>query len=409
MAARNPVTPVFITVFLDMLGVGIIIPVLPALFMSPDSSLLPTGVSHHERSILYGLLTAIYPLMQFFGAPILGALSDRHGRKPLLQLSLWGTLAGYLLFGLALHFEHLPLLFFSRALPGFTGGNISIVMSALSDIATPENRTKYFGLIGMAFGLGFILGPAMGGVLADNSLLPWFDHATPFWFTAALTLLNIILVKRNFPETNTNRRAAALTLLAGVSNLRKAFGSENLRQIFLVSLLLSLGFSFYTQFFSVYLLQQFGVTEKNIGIIFGWVGIWLAFTQGFTARKMALYAQPTQILRWTTLLLALAIWTTLLPTQLWMMFLINPFIATFQGLTAPNLTTVVSIQAKPEEQGEIMGINQSMVSVGQFLPALIAGYLNSVNGAYPIVAGGLFTLLGWMAYLNFYKQHKNPG
>jgi DHA1 family tetracycline resistance protein-like MFS transporter len=367
--------------------------------MAPDTSILPSGASHYDRSILYGYLTAIYPAFQFFGAPMLGALSDRFGRKPMLQMSLLGTLLGYLLFGWAILLKNLPLLFFSRALPGFTGGNISIVMSALSDIATPENRTKYFGLVGMAFGLGFILGPAIGGVLADSSVLPWFNHATPFWFTAILTLVNLLLVQRNFPETNLTRRETALSLFAGFTNLGKAFKSVNLRQIFAVSLLLSLGFSFFTQFFSVYLIQKFAVSEKQIGLIFGWVGIWLAFTQGFTARKLAKYTKPNEILRWSIPLLALAVLATLAPNQLWLLYIVNPFISTFQGLTAPNLTTIVSTHASPQEQGEIMGINQSMVSVGQFIPALAAGYLNSINGSFPILAGSIFIFCAWPIYL----------
>jgi MFS transporter, DHA1 family, tetracycline resistance protein len=395
--SRSPVTAVFLTVFIDLLGVGIIIPVLPSLFLSADSSILPPGTSHFDRSVLYGYLTAIYPAMQFFGAPILGSLSDRFGRKPMLQISLLGTLIGYLLFGYAILTQNLVLLFISRALPGFTGGNISIVMSALSDIATPENRTKYFGLVGMAFGLGFILGPAIGGILADNHVVSWFDHATPFWFTAGLTVLNILLVQWNFPETNTRRRHTAVGFLTGVDNLRKAFSSPNLRTIFTVSLLLSLGFSFFTQFYSAYLIQQFGATERQIGLVFGWIGIWLAFSQGFTARKLSAGYRPHQILRWSILLLSVAIVATLAPRQLWLMYLVNPFIATFQGLTAPNLTTAVSMQASAEEQGEILGINQSMVSVGQVIPAIIAGYLNSMNGAYPILAGALFTFLGWIA------------
>ncbi|MBU6343622.1 MAG: MFS transporter [Bacteroidetes bacterium] len=399
MKQRTPLGAIFLTVFLDMLGVGIIIPVLPALFMSPETSLLPPDTPHFDRSVLYGYLMAIYPAFQFFGAPILGALSDRYGRKPLLQFSLLGTLLGYLLFGWAILLKNLPLLFFSRALPGFTGGNISIVMSALSDIATPENRPKYFGLIGMAFGLGFILGPAIGGILADSTLLPWFSHATPFWFTAILTLLNILLVQRNFMETLPGSRESKLNLGAGFQNLRKAFESVNLRQIFVVSLLLSLGFSFYTQFYSVFLIQKFGIKEREIGLIFGWIGIWLAFTQGFTTRRLAKVATPLQVLRWSIPFVALTVALTLLPDHLWWMYLINPVMATFQGLTAPNLTTVVSTHAAPEEQGEIMGINQSMVSVGQIIPALAAGYLNTINGSFPILAGSLLLFAGWLVLL----------
>ncbi|MBK8557549.1 MAG: MFS transporter [Lewinellaceae bacterium] len=399
---RSPLYPVFLTVFLDMLGVGIIIPVLPSLFISPESSILPAGTTIADASVLYGYLIAVYPLMQFFGAPALGALSDRYGRKPMLMISLFGTLIGYLLFGWAIMIKNVPLLFLSRALPGFTGGNISIVYSAISDMTQgrPADRPKYFGLVGMAFGLGFIMGPALGGLMADPSVVSWFDHSTPFWFTAILTFVNIGLLWQIFPETLKTRRTTRINLFTGFRNISKAFGSPNLRGIFTVSLLLSLGFSFFTQFFSVYLIQRFGMSVKDIGLVFAWVGIWLVFTQGFTVRRLSVKYSSTQILRWSILLLSITLPLLLLPSYGWNVLWINPFIATFQGITAPNLTTVVSAQASPEEQGEVLGINQSMISVGQMVPPVIAGYLSSLNGAYPIIASGITIFIGWLVYMS---------
>ncbi len=412
MSKRSPLLPVFLTVFLDMLGIGIIIPVLPALFVSEDTSFLPLETSMATRSILYGYLIAVYPLMQFFGAPVLGALSDRYGRRPMLTISLIGTMIGYLLFGTAILMKNLPLLFFSRALPGFTGGNVSIVYSAISDLTVrePQSRPKYFGLVGMAFGLGFILGPALGGVLADNTVVSWFNHSTPFWFTASLTLVNLVLLWQIFPETLKTRRESPINFLSGVANIRKAFSSPNLRGIFTVSLLLSLGFAFFTQFFSVYLMQHFSMQEKEIGLFFGWIGIWLVFTQGFTVRRISSKVASRDVLKYSILLLSLSIPLVLIPTNPWYILWINPLIATFQGLTTPNLTTVVSAQASAQEQGEILGINQSMISVGQMVPPLIAGYLNSINGALPILTSGITIFIGWVAYisLRLRQQKSNP-
>jgi len=261
-----------------MLGVSIVIPVIPGLFFSETSDFFDPTVSENFRSILYGWLAAAYPLMQFFGAPYLGALSDRYGRKPILAISLVGTMIGYVLFAIAIIRQDIFLLFFSRMLPGFTGGNISIALSAIADISTPEDKTKNFGLVGAAFGLGFILGPAIGGFLADSTVVSWF---------AGLTLINLLLVQFRFPETLKEKQMTPLSMFTGFRNIATSFRTPHLRTIFIVVLLIGLGFSFFTQFFSVFLFQKFSYTEKSIGLLYGWVGIWLVITQGLIVRRMS--------------------------------------------------------------------------------------------------------------------------
>ena len=269
MERRSLVSIIFLTVFLDMLGISIIIPVIPALFFDPATSFFDTGIDAETRSILYGFLVAAFPFMQFFGAPVLGALSDRHGRRPILLISLVGTFVGYLLFAVAILIQDIYLLFFSRMLPGFMGGNVAIIMSAMSDVSSPEEKAKNFGLVGAAFGLGFILGPTIGGILADDGIVSWFDHATPFWFTALLTLLNIVLVLTSFKETLATFNQRKVSLLSGVKNVATAFKDKNLSRVFTIVLLLAIGFTFFTQFFSVLLIEKFSYSEKDIGFCMG--------------------------------------------------------------------------------------------------------------------------------------------
>lgn len=401
---RSPLLIIFLTVFIDLLGVGIIIPVLPALFFDPATSIFGQEVGETYRSVLYGLLLASFPFMQFFGAPMLGALSDRHGRKPILTISLLGTMLGYLLFAWAIFSKNLPLLFFARMLPGFTGGNISVILSSIADVSDERSKAKNFGLVGMAFGLGFILGPTLGGILADNTVVSWFDHATPFWFTALLTLVNIISVQFSFRETLQKQRQSRISLFTGFRNVAASMRLPRLRVIFSVVLLLSLGFTFFTQFFSVYLIQKFSFSEKNIGFLYGWIGLWLAFTQGFVVRRLANRFASHQLLNVTILMLSLALGAILLPDVAGWFYVINPCVAIFQGITAPNLTAVVSSQAGPEQQGEILGINQSMQSLGQVIPPVIAGYINAINGNLPILTGALLTLAGWLVYVFLFNR-----
>lgn len=403
LSNRNIILPIFLTVFIDMLGVGIIIPVLPALFFEQESMIFSPDVAFETRSLLYGLLLASYPFMQFFGAPILGTLSDRHGRKPLLQISLAGTFLGYLVFGYAVASQNIPLLFISRMLPGFTGGNISIVFSAIADVSDESSKARNFGLVGMAFGLGFILGPTLGGILADPTMVSWFTPATPFLFTACLTLINILLVQYNFRETLAERRQTAVNIFKGVGNIARSFRAPNLRVIFTVVLFTSLGFTFFTQFFSVLLIEKIGVRIKDVGLLFGWIGLWLVITQGVTVRILSRKYASATVLRVSLLMLSIAVAAVMLPSALWMFYLVNPFIATFQGITSPNLTAVVSSQVARDQQGEILGINQSMQSLGQILPALIGSYLNTIDVHVPLMAASGFILLGWIVYIVVFK------
>lgn len=400
--SRSPLFTIFLTVFIDMLGVGIIIPVLPALFFDPETSIVPLSMADDERAFLYGALLAVFPLMQFFGAPMLGSLSDRFGRKPVLLVTQVGTLLGYLLLAFAILWQNLPLLFFSRMLPGFTGGNIAVILSSIADVSDDQDKARNFGLVGMAFGIGFILGPTLGGILADDTILSWFTPATPFWFTAILTFFNVLFILYAFPETLKQKREVAVNPFTGFRNLAVSFGTPNLRRIFIVVLLLSLGFTFFTQFFAVYLIQDFTYSEKDIGFLFGWVGIWLAFTQGVLVRRLSKRYPPQQILTYSILGLSASLVFVLLPDTTLGLYLLNPLIAIAQGITSPNLTATISMQASEDQQGEILGINQSMQSLGQLIPSIIGGYLITFGSSLPIWVGSGLILLGWLVFILFF-------
>ena len=388
-----------------MLGIGIIIPVIPALFFDSSTSFFTGTLSYQDRSVIYGFLLASFPIMQFFGAPILGALSDRHGRKPLLMISLFGTMIGYFLFAIALLRGQLWLLFFSRLLPGFTGGNISIVYSSIADVSEGSDRTKNFGMIGMAFGLGFILGPAIGGILADSSIVSWFNPSTPFWFTTVLTFINIVLLILLFPETLKEKGSRAVSLFTGVKNIAYSFKMPNLRSIFSVALLFSLGFTFFTQFFAVALIEKFDYTEKDIGLFYAWVGIWLVFTQGFLVRILAKKNyKPSTLLKFTMLTLSIGLLLVIFPDEVHWEYLFAPIIAISHGITTPNLLSTISAQASNDQQGSILGINQSMQSIGAAIPPIVGGYLTALNFHYPLIASAAIVFLAWLLFL--FTAHK---
>lgn len=402
-SSARSVLPLLLTIFLDVVGLGIAIPILAVIFISKTESILPPDIDPRLRPLLYGLLIAAYPFAQFFGAPILGALSDQHGRKKLLLLSLAGTAAGYVLFAIGIVLRSIPLLFLSRILDGFTGGNISIAQSAMADTSDTSSKTRAFGLMGMTFGLGFILGPTLGGILSDSTIVSWFSPSVPFWFAALLTILNMALLSTFFKETLHTQIHTPVTILTGIRNIRKAFTTRGIRTVFFILFLFFLGVNIFQQFFQIYLIEAFSFTQGDIGMMFGFIGLCIALTQGLVVRPISRRFEPAQVLRFSLLGVGIALPFLLLPTQSIWLYAVIPFTALFQGLTFPNSTALVSNLIGKESQGEGLGLNQSVQAVAQMLPPILAGTVAYLHPGLPIVLASFFVLLSWIFFLTLYS------
>lgn len=398
--------PLYLTVFLDVVGLGIAIPTLSIILLDPAQSILAPETSSAWRNILYGFMIASYPFAQFFGAPMLGTLSDKYGRKKLLLVSLLGTMIGYALFALGIYLRSIELLFISRLLDGFTGGNISIAQSAIADTSTPQTKARDFGLMGMMFGLGFILGPFIGGKLSDTDILPWFTLATPYWFAAILTLVNMVLLGLFFRETLHTQIHTAITPLTGLKNFVRAFSLPGLRAVFLMSFLFSVGFTFFTQFFNVFLIERYSFDQGDIGNVFGMFGLCMALTQGIIVPPVTKRWKPAQILKVSLLAQGLTIPLILFAETPAILYAIISFISIFQGLSFPNMTAIVSDLTGEEAQGEGLGLNQSVHSMAQIFPPVIAGFIAAVHPNLPILIGGFCLLLAWGVFVVLYRPGK---
>lgn len=401
---------VVFTVFIDLLGLGILIPVIPQLLANPASPffLLPKGFSLNQGYIILGFLTAIFPFMQFIATPILGELSDRFGRKPILAISLIGTSISYVLFAIGIITKNLPLLFISRGFDGVTGGNIAVAQAAIADVSTPQNRAKNFGLIGAAFGMGFILGPYIGGKLSDPGLVSWFNAATPFWFAAILALINALSVIFLLPETlKVKGKSLSLHFAQSIKNIIKVFGLKDLRTLFLTNFLFQAGFTFFTTFFGVFLISKFNFDQGSIGNYFAYVGIWIAFSQAVVTRKVSNILGEWAILRFSLILTGVFILAQFLPTVWWQLLVITPFFAIFNGLSMANLTSLVSRSVGPEIQGEVLGMNASVQALAQTIPPIISGFLAaSIAATFPVVVAGSTIILAGIVFIFFVKQRE---
>lgn len=400
---------VMFIIFLDILGMGILIPVLPQLMYE---IFLPAGHSLAAALIILGWLTAVYPLAQFLATPVLGQLSDRFGRRPVLIASLAGTAFGYLLTVVGILTKNIPLIFAGRIIDGFTGGNISVARAVIADVTVPEHRARNFGLMGAMFGVGFILGPVVGARLATPNVdvlglftTPhWFGTATPFWFAAVVSMLTVVLVALCLPETHRHiDRGLRLAWTQSLTNIRKAASRPGLRVVFSAEFLFWGGFTFFTTFFQILLIEKLGFTTKNVGDFFAYIGITIAISQVVLVRLAVKYFKSHQILLVSLFGCAAALFIQLWPSNTTQLLLVAPLVAIFGGLAMANGSALVSLSASDKEQGEVLGIEASVQALAQAIPAIISGYVATMGVGMPVIWGGTTILVGALLFLGFYR------
>ena len=374
---------ILVTLFIDVLGIGIIIPVLPALIKEF------VGGNTDTASWYVGVIGASYALMQFFCAPVMGALSDRFGRRPVLLASLFGLGIDFLIQGFA---PTVGWLFVGRLIAGVMGASFTTAHAYIADVSTPENRAKNFGLAGVMFGLGFIFGPALGGILGDTSL------RLPFFVSAGLALVNwlygyFVLPESLAPENRSAfefKRAnpfGTLKLLGEypiVAGLSKAFVCQSLAQRGLEN-----SWVLYTMFL-------FNWSELTNGLVLGLVGVMAVIVQGGLIRPIIKRFGEKQSVSYGLAISTITFAGYGLATKGW---LILAFIAfgSLGGITGPAIQSIVAGAVPPSDQGKIQGALTSLVSLTNIVApllftTLVFGFFTSPSA--PVQLAGAPFLLG---------------
>ncbi len=393
---RKALSVLFFTLVIDMIGIGMIIPIIPIIFTDPTSpSFLLEGIAQKYWYFLAGLTIALFGLVQFFAAPILGELSDIYGRKKLLFLGVSVLAFSQCVFGIGIVTGSLTLILVSRLIGGIASANFSIAQASIADISTPENRAKNFGLIGAAFGIGFVVGPALGGYIAHF----FGSAAAPFWVASVLGVINMISVYLFLPETHINNRSKPkkLSLMKAFNNIRIAFTDENASHIYKANFFYFAGFAFFTSFSGLYLVHKYNLSEASLGNYFAAIGIWIVITQMVILRIVSKYGTPLRVLRISMIVVAFSTALTPFMPSLFLQYILLPFIAIPQGLSMANLTALLSSSVPKEKQGVALGINGSLSALSQGLVPLFGGVISGLLGlSTPFIVGGICIFYAWM-------------
>lgn len=382
---NKPLLVIFITVFIDLVGFGIIIPLSPFLARQFGAD-----------AVTIGWLMTVYSAMQFVFAPIWGRISDRWGRRPVILISLLGAGLAHLTFAFA---QHLWLLFVARALAGLFGANISTAMAAIADVTTPENRSKGMGLVGAAFGLGFILGPALGGIFAQIGehwgSQPPFGHSFAAVMASAICLANFALALRVLPESlPLERRRQIPERPSRLLGLLKYLRTPILGHLMVVFFLSSLAMAQIEQSLFLLVQDKFNWDLQRASFGFAYVGVVMVFTQGYLLRKVVPRWGEKLCLMVGLLGSAIGFFGIAFAEGIPQMALAVTFLGFGVGLSHPSITGSISLLASAHVQGESLGAHQSLAALARMIGPVTGGWLYQIRGQkWPFAIAGLLVLV----------------
>lgn len=389
--------PLYIVIFVGFVGYSLMITVLTPALMSNHNLLLAAGTPMRKRIVLLSFLLCLYPLGQFVGSPIVGSLSDRFGRKPVLLVSLTITTVCYALIVLALSARSFALLAIASLLVGTAEANIVAAQSAIADVVRPEDRNRFFGYIYMSVSAAYIVGPLVGGKLADSTLVPWFNDATPFAAVLLLLLITTAATAVFFQETHPPAARSTMSFTQAFTNLKGVVIDSRLRGIYWLNFLFYFAIFGFFRCYPMYLVGHFHLGVSRVSELIAWVGVpivianlWLT---GFIAARM----ETKRLAVWSAALTGIFMITVVVfrpAGALWVtLFLTSGALA----LCLPACATLLSRAATEAEQGRVMGNNQALQVGAEALSGFLGGLAAALMVELPLILLGLLAIAAAMS------------
>ncbi len=390
----------YVVIFFGFVGYSLMITVFTPMLLESASPILPPDAPMSRRTILLGIVLCLYPAGQFIGSPVLGALSDRYGRRPVLLASLAATTVCYAVIAASLQWPNLALLSLGLFLAGLGEANVVTAQSAIADVVPKTDRARFFGYVYMVISLAYIVGPLGGGKLAEPSRVSGFTYATPFWLVFGLLGATTIGTLVAFRETHPPERRQRLPYSAAFTSLLGVVTDRRIRMLYLVNALLYLAIYGFFRCYPMYLVDEFRVGLSRESEFIAWVGVpivaanlWLT---GFLSKRVGM----ARLTVWSAALTGafmVAIVIPPAPGALW----ITLFLAALSlAICLPSCATLLSLSVGEADQGRVMGNNQALQVGAESLSGILGGLLAAVMvklslialGAVAIAAAGLLAL-----------------
>jgi DHA1 family tetracycline resistance protein-like MFS transporter len=358
----------FLVVFVDLLSFSFILPLIPSI--ATGYGLSPLWV---------GVLLAMFPIGQVFGAPVLGRLSDRFGRKPILLISVFGSFVSMLVLGFS---TSIVFIFIARLTDGLTGANITIAQSYISDVTTPENRAKGLGLIGAAFGLGFIFGPAFGGILSQTA----YGYHLPAFVAASLSFLNLVLITLILPESLDAEARQAMKHSQGtrfsLKVLWEALQRPKVGPLLHSRVFYSVAHGIFQTIFTLYAQQRLGLDASSTGLVLGYVGILAVLVQVLAIGRLTKTFSEEKLIQGSSLVLSLSYLAWALTPSLWVLLIVLIPISIASSVLNTVLRSTLTKSVTREEIGGILGLSTSLESMTNILTPILGGFLIGSIGTW---------------------------